>query len=97
MFGGNSDSGSQKTIGRLDLKTRKWTNAGELVAERTRHNAIFDGQHVLVLGGTEKCKTEKCSIANDRVTCASQSPELTDYRFYPELFLVPEDYCRQLY
>ena len=85
------------TIGRLDIKTRKWTNAGSLVTGRHGHNAIHDGQFVLVVGGSRTKKTEKCSIANERVTCASQSPELTDYSYYPELFLVTEGFCEQLY
>ena len=61
------------------------------------HNAIFDGQYVLVVGGGGRKKTEKCSISNDQMTCVSQLPELIDYAYYPEVFLVPEDYCKQLY
>ena len=97
MFGGDTRGGVLTTIGRLDIKTRKWTNAGDLVVERRGHNVIFDGQYVLVVGGMGTYKTEKCSIENERLTCASQSPELTDCRYYPELFLVPEAYCKQLY
>ena len=87
----------EKTVGRLDIETRKWTNAGSLVSGREGHNAIYDGQYVLVVGGVGTYKTEKCSITNEQVTCSSQSPELIEYAFFPELFLVPESYCKQLY
>ena len=58
------------------------------------HNAINDGQYVLVIGGGGTYKTEKCSIKNEQVTCASQSPELKSYKNYPEVFLVPKDFCQ---
>ena len=97
MFGGSSDATStEKTIGRLDIKMRKWANAGNLVTGRRGHNAIYDGQYVLVVGGAGTMKTEKCSISSNFNTCSSQSPELTDYTYYPEVFLVPEDFCKQL-
>ena len=97
MFGGASDAtASESMIGRLDIKTRKWTNAGSLVTGRSMHNAIFDGRYVLVVGGDNRKKTEKCSVSNDRMTCSKQSPELSHYSKYPEVFLVPEGYCEQL-
>jgi len=98
LFGGWSGASSaEKTIGRFDIKTRSWYNAGSLVDGRRGHNAIYDGQYVLVVGGSGSKITEKCSIANDQMTCASQLPKLTEYAYYPELFLVKEGYCKQLY
>ena len=97
MFGGGSDVGAEATIGRLDIKTREWFNAGNLEIGRYAHNAIYDGQFVLVIGGIDIRKTEKCLISNDQMTCSSQSPELISYGFYPEVFFVPEGYCKQLY
>ena len=97
LFGGDSiATANEKTIGRLDIKTRKWTNAGSLVTGRCGHNAIYDGQYVLIVGGNGDFKTEKCTISKDQVTCSSQAPELNFYYNYPELFLVPKDYCKQL-
>lgn len=91
-------SSSDKTIGRLDLTTRKWTNVGSLVTGRRGHNAIYDGQHVLVVGGwAYTYQTEKCSIDKNEVTCTSQIPELNDFAWYPELFLVPTGFCKELY
>ena len=71
-------------------------NAGSLVIGRHAHNAIYDGQHVLVVGGAGTVETEKCLIVNEQFTCASQLPELTNYFYYPELFLVLDGYCKQL-
>ena len=88
-----SDAGDEKTIGRLDIKTRNWPNAGDLVTGRHTHNAIYDGQYVLVVGGDGTFQTEKCSISNEQVSCSDQSPELINYDYYPEVFLVPEDFC----
>ena len=98
LFGGNSGATlNEKTIGRFDIETRKWTNVGSLVTGRYGHNAIYDGQYVLIVGGVGILQTEKCTIINKRVTCSSQSPELDGYVYYPEVFLVPESYCEQLY
>ena len=42
---------ADKTIGRLDIPTRKWSNAGSLVTARRGHNPVYDGLNVLVVGG----------------------------------------------
>ena len=94
MFGGwADDKETLTTIGRLEIKTREWTHAGSLVTGRIGHSAIYDGQYVLIVGGSGTKKTEKCSILHEQVTCSSQSPELIYYAYYPEVFLVPEDFC----
>ena len=71
-----------------------WTKAGELVTARHGHNAIYDGSTVLIVGGNGTKKTEKCTITNNQMTCTEQTPELTNYFVYPELFLVPANYCK---
>ena len=73
-----------------------WSKSGDLVNGRNRHNAIYDGSSLLVIGGTDSRKTEKCVVSNGQVSCSSQNPELTDYYSYTELFLVPVDYCKTL-
>ena len=55
---------------------------------------IYDGSHLLVVGGEYTRETEKCSIESGSVTCTSQNPELDYYSKYPELFLVPESFCK---
>ena len=41
-------------------------------------------------------KIEKCTLSGATMSCEQQEPELVllDYYGYPELFLVPEDYCK---
>ena len=87
------------TIGRFDITMRKWSKAGHLVIGRDGHNVIYDGQFMLVIGGGSKpldnaMMTEKCSVSGGQVTCVTQTPELTGYRDYPEVFLVPAGFCK---
>ena len=75
--------------------THVWSKAGYLNTSRKGHNVIFDGRHFLVIGGYETKKEERCTIVRDEMTCVEQAPELTDYAYYPELFLVPDDFCKK--
>ena len=59
---------------------------------------INDGQYLLVIGGGGDYKgtpvmTEKCSINETTVDCVSQEPKLRDYWYYPELVIVPKEFC----
>ena len=70
---------------------------GELSVGRRVHGVIFDGTDMLVVGGLTRdmeVKTEKCTISSDQVSCTGQSPSLTEYDTYPELFLVSENFCK---
>jgi len=85
-----------KTIGRLEVQTRKWSKAGDMVSGREGHNVIYDGQFFIVVGGSDgsdALKTEKCAIVNEEMACSNQLPQLSKYAYYPELFLVPQGYC----
>ena len=77
----------------MDIEGR-WTQAGELKEARYGHNVIYDGTHLLVVGGYGNLQTEICSIESNMVNCTSQSPELTEYAYYPELFLVTDSFCK---
>ena len=97
VIGGATGSYS-KTIARLDSISHEWSKAGDLIQGRCGHNAIFDGSDIIVVGGEVgigSVKTEKCTIAEGKVTCVEQDPSLLDYSFYPELFLVEEGYCKE--
>ena len=96
VFGGESDTSYfEKTIGRLDAWTRAWSKAGDLVTGRQGHNAIYDGSSLIVIGSNSgPMKTEKCVVSNGKVSCRLQNPDLGDYCYYPELFLVPVDFCK---
>ena len=100
MIGGHTSSTTSKTIAKLDSISHEWTKAGDLVAGRSSHNAIFDGSNIIVVGGDAgkgvSFNTEKCTIAGDKVTCIEQDPALVNYYKYPELFLVEEGYCKEI-
>ena len=101
LFGGYALTNSyQSTIGRFDMTTQKWSRAGNLVTARSGHSVIFDGQFLLVVGGdpgkSEAIMTEKCAISNGQWACVSQTPELTKYSDYPELFLIPAGFCKEM-
>ena len=86
MVGGFSATGKQSLVGRFDLTTRQWTEAGDLVTPRQGHNVIYDGNYLLVIGGDGNKMSEKCSIENGQVECTSQVPDLFYYRGVPLLF-----------
>ena len=98
VIGGYSDINRyDKTIGRLDATTMVWSKSGDLVNGRSSHNVIYDDSSLIIVGGYKyPYKTEKCVISNDQVSCVSQNPDLDYYRYYPELFLVPVDFCKTL-
>lgn len=85
-------------VGKLDAATKVWSKSGELVWGRFGHNAIFDGSSILVVGGEYFSigPTERCSFLNEKITCSDQEPSLYDYYAYPELFLIPENFCKNL-
>ena len=92
VFGGTP---SIRAIGKLDATTTIWSKTGYMKTSRYAHNVIFDGRHFLVIGGYGTKKTERCTIKQDEMTCVEQAPELTYYARYPELFLVPDNYCKE--
>lgn len=67
------------------------------MTKRQGHNVIFNGVHFLIVGGEGSKKTEKCQLVSGQMTCAEQSPELANYHYYPELTLVPVDFCKELH
>ena len=97
VIGGWTDKSSyDSTIGKLDANSN-WSKAGELSTGRYAHAAVFDGAYLLVVGGYENdYKTEKCTFTSNGITCTEQSPSLSRYELYPELFMVPADFCTSL-
>ena len=97
VIGGETRSTSySKTLARLDSISYEWSEAGDLITGRKGHNAIFDGSDIVVVGGYGTCKTQKCTIAENKVTCTEQDPSLVNYAYYPELFLIEEEYCKKM-
>ena len=98
VFGGHTDKSSTDTqIGKLDANS-VWSKVGDLQTGRSGHNAIFDGTYALIIGGWAGSKvnvsTEKCSLTSNGISCTSQNPSLYYYFRYPELFMIPYDYCK---
>ena len=105
LFGGKSfDEASsvwyeERRIGRMDLDGQ-WTEAGKMNQGRYGHNVIYNGVFFMVIGGqlanltVTEFQTERCSVRNGSISCGSQTPELKGYSFYPELFLVPDNFCK---
>ena len=69
------------------------TTLEPLHLEQTRKRLLENG--ISVVGGFNEKKTEKCSLVGSAMTCQQQEPELYNYGYYPELFLVQDDYCKK--
>ena len=84
------------TIGRLNMKTRKWFKVGQLNRARTSSRVIFDGLNIFVVGGdalnVKYLESEKCEIVKQGIKCVLQNPN-TSFYTNPGLFLVDEDFC----
>ena len=97
VFGGANALVNDRTdkIVRLNTATLLWSQVRNLVTPRRAHAVAFDGLYFLVVGGRDTNPTEKCSLTSNRITCVSQVPTLTDYSYYPELFMVNESFCTE--
>ena len=81
-------------IARFETLTKQWEKLGELNQARHGHGVIFQKGDFIVVGGRDTKKTERCSLHGNSIQCTNVDPELDDYAFYPEMMLVPENYCR---
>ena len=98
IFGSNhgNGNGSNGTIGRLGIETRRWTNVGTMVNARNGHQVIWTGAEIMVVGGGGEQKTEKCVESTGRWTCTEQKATLDGYWLYPEMMMVPDDFCKSI-
>ena len=97
VFGGKIDGDPSNIIGRLNALTLRWAKAGELKLARHGHGAIFNGDVIIIACGYDKFKSESCKINfNDSVTCSVQAPTLDAYKHYPEMFLVPDTFYKDV-
>ena len=95
IFGGYSDSNKyEDTIARLDAETKTWSKAGSLKNGRYAHGAIFDGEKFIVVGGYNggAVENEVCTLIGTSMSCEASANILDGYWYYPELFLVPENF-----
>ena len=67
---------------------------------RYGHGAIFDGEKFFIVGGMKsndlEVKNEVCSLEGSTMTCVEQSTPLDFYFGYPELFLVANDFEKDI-
>ena len=95
MFGGQSHySGLPQDIARLKESSLRWNKVGEIMSSRHGHSVIQLGQSFLVVGGKGRKRTEVCDWSHEILYCNEQNPILADYDLYPELFVVPDNYCK---
>ena len=96
-FGGSTQTSELgSSIARLDSKTWEWLKIGDITQARMGHVIEIHGQF-LVIGGYyrfQAVSTQKCTYSNGKMKCTAQLPELAEYDIYPELFHVPDDFCR---
>ena len=93
VFGG-WDYHSSNIIARLETKHGNWTKVGKLNHARRGHNVIAVGDSVLLVGDYVETVNEKCTFENDLLKCVDQKLSLNEYFFWPELFLVPDSFCK---
>ena len=93
-FGGYDDH-KMSIISKFDSTTRQWSNLGKLLTDRRDHGVIFDGKYFIVVAGSY-FRTETCELKGSSISCTHRSnQDLDDYQRYPELFLVPGDFCKK--
>ena len=102
IFGGQSYySGVPLDIARFHEQKKHWAKVGSLCTARHGHSVIqlespfLESWAFLVVGGKGRKRTEMCEWSSDgMLLCSEQNPILNDYDLYPELFVVPHDYCK---
>ena len=102
LFGGTTEGCQQyhhcstNVIAKLDTVTTQWNKVGELKYSRSEHGVIFDGNRFLAVGGIGDygdLMSEICTPSEEGITCVDDFPYLPLYVDYPELLLVPDDFC----
>ena len=95
VFGGlERRSGEEiSTIAKFD---GVWSRAGRLNTGRYAHSAILFGTNsVLALGGVGNRKVERCTLFGGEFECINKEPNLNDWSYYPELFLISPSFCTE--
>jgi len=91
----NHDGQGIADIARMDEKTRSWTQVGNLFHRRRGHGAIVTNGVMLVIGGRLHEPSERCEFNIDgTMNCHIQDPVLNDYRYYPEMYVVEDNFCK---
>ena len=95
IVGGLNSGEDSNIIARL-ARDGRWSQDGTLKVARQGHNVMFDGDFLVVLGGSGNLGTEKCHFDTEPpLVCVSQAPQLNGYDSYPEMFLVKDSFCKK--
>ena len=96
IIGGGCQSEYSPRIAKYTLD--KWTEVGNLQKARNGIRAILNDNRMYVVGGAGvpfEFRTEIWSLdENDNtVNMKLAEPKLREYKYYPELFVVPSNFC----
>ena len=81
-------------IAAFNTVTKEWKKSGELNEAHYGHGVIESEGELIVIGGGGSRNLEKCTLDNESIQCKIVEPELdSTWSYYPELMLVPYDYC----
>ena len=87
---------SSDLIAKLSDTEFEWSLAGCLEQARAGHGVVFDGASFVVAVGQYDKVTEKCTLEGDSVSCATLAPLLDAFAYYPEMFIVSENFCSKI-
>ena len=91
-FGGYSTV-EVDSILRLSGSSWTWSHLGQLNSRRDGHGVILVGTTFMVVGGYRSQKNEACLLRTGQFICTKlTSTSLYEYRFWPIMYLVDEDY-----
>ena len=98
-----SDNGQQSTdiIAAFNTVTKTWKKSGYMYSERHYHGVVYHQNEFLTIGGWSyvddavdyKLRVGICTLQGDEITCDIVEPDIEYYMDYPEIMLVPYDYC----
>ena len=78
----------------FDTITKEWKKFGEFNTYRHGHAVIEnEGEFIVIGGNTYGERVKQCTLDNESIQCKLVEPELNSDWLYPELMLVPSDYC----
>ena len=85
-------------IAAFNTVTKEWKKSGELNQAHYGHGVIESQGEFIVIGRSKitsygTVHVEQCTLNNKSIQCKLVEPELKSNWLYPELMLVPSDYC----
>ena len=85
--------GDVSTVAAFSELTETWSKVGDLSSGRHGHAAIAYSDYFLMIGGYGNQPTDKCKLSGNKMVCTPTGDRFTDFVYFPEVFLVPEETC----